>query len=111
MPIWMTPLPQTDRRFRFEPAGADDMGQCTCHPEKESHYQCMKHGVFLCDECLKCRDPHIYCKFRSSCPIWFMEKRQKGLERQPQADTVGHRCEVIAEPAQQTVDVALLAPR
>ncbi len=36
---------------------------------------CMKHNIFMCEECLQCRDPDIYCKFRSSCPIWFMEKR------------------------------------
>ncbi len=52
------------------------MGECLCHPEKETAYQCMKHNVYLCDECLKCQDPHIYCKFRSSCPIWFMDKKR-----------------------------------
>jgi len=38
----------------------------------------MKHGVYLCEECLQCRDPELYCKFRSSCPIWFLGK--KGTE-------------------------------
>jgi hypothetical protein len=57
--------------------GVQPMGRCACHPEKESRYQCMKHVLFLCDECLKCRDPSIYCKYRSACPIWYMEKREK----------------------------------
>jgi hypothetical protein len=51
------------------------MGQCLCHPEKESRYLCMKDNVYLCDECLSCRSPSLYCKFRPSCPIRFMEKR------------------------------------
>ncbi|MEE4607935.1 MAG: ASKHA domain-containing protein [Desulfobacteraceae bacterium] len=51
------------------------MGQCLCHPEKDTPYLCMKDNVYLCDECLHCRNPEIYCKFRPSCPIWFMEKR------------------------------------
>jgi len=54
------------------------MGKCSCHPEIETSYLCMKHNVYLCEECLTCRDPEIYCKFRSSCPIWFMQK--KGVE-------------------------------
>jgi len=40
----------------------------------------MKHNTYLCEECLKCRDPNIYCKFRSSCPIWFLSKRKEGLD-------------------------------
>jgi len=53
------------------------MGKCVNHPDRETSYMCMKHGIYLCEDCLKCRDPEIYCKFRSSCPIWFMEKRKK----------------------------------
>jgi hypothetical protein len=56
------------------------MGTCACHPEVESRFMCMKHEVFLCEACLKCRDPEIYCKFRTACPIWFMEKKLKGLD-------------------------------
>lgn len=47
----------------------------------------MKHNIYLCEECLKCRDPEIHCKFRSSCPIWFMEKRGgKGIDEVPSAE-------------------------
>jgi uncharacterized 2Fe-2S/4Fe-4S cluster protein (DUF4445 family) len=35
----------------------------------------MKHDIYLCDDCLECRDPDIYCKFRSACPIHFMSKK------------------------------------
>ncbi len=51
------------------------MGSCSCHPEIETSFMCMKHNKYLCEECLKCQDPDIYCKFRTSCPIHFMEKR------------------------------------
>ena len=51
------------------------MGQCACHPKIETRFLCMKHDQYLCEECLKCQNPELYCKFRSSCPIWFLEKR------------------------------------
>jgi uncharacterized 2Fe-2S/4Fe-4S cluster protein (DUF4445 family) len=57
------------------------MGKCVNHPNRETNLLCMKHNVFMCDECVHCRDPEIYCKFRSSCPIWFFAKRQKKKER------------------------------
>jgi hypothetical protein len=56
------------------------MGTCINHPERETSYICMKHNVYLCDECLQCRDPELYCKFRESCPIWFMTKKKAGLD-------------------------------
>jgi len=54
------------------------MGRCKFHPERETAYKCMKHNYYLCKECLECRDPDIYCKFRPSCPIHFLSK--KGFE-------------------------------
>lgn len=51
------------------------MGKCINHPDRETSFMCMKHNIYLCEDCLKCRDPEIHCKFRPSCPIWFMEKR------------------------------------
>ncbi len=56
------------------------MENSSCEPNEESRYMCMKHQVYLCKDRLTCRDPKIYCKFRSSCPIWFMEKAGKDLE-------------------------------
>ena len=54
------------------------MGECVNHPERETRFMCMKHGVYMCEECLHCRDPEIYCKYRSSCPIWFLKKKGTG---------------------------------
>lgn len=53
------------------------METCAKHPDRETSYKCMKHGIAMCSECLHCRDPLIYCKYRSACPIYFMEKRDK----------------------------------
>jgi len=50
------------------------MGRCIRHPTRETEFKCMKHDCYLCHECLECRDPKIYCKFRTACPIWFMGK-------------------------------------
>ncbi len=55
------------------------MGRCINHPDRETSYICLKHNVYLCDECLGCRDPKIYCKFRSSCIIWFITKKNKNI--------------------------------
>ena len=51
------------------------MGKCKFHPDRETTYQCMKHNYYLCEECLECKDPDIYCKFRTSCPIYFLAKK------------------------------------
>lgn len=39
-------------------------------------YQCMKHQMKVCADCAQCKDPDLYCKFRPSCIIHFMEKEQ-----------------------------------
>ncbi len=53
---------------------------CINHPEIETRFACMKHDIYLCEDCLECRDPDIYCKFRTSCPIWFLTKRKGNLD-------------------------------
>lgn len=50
------------------------MGRCIRHPDRETPYLCQKHNIYLCEECMKCRDPDIYCKFRPACPIRYIEK-------------------------------------
>ena len=67
------------------------MGFCINHTETKTRYRCMKHNIYLCKACLTCRDPDIYCKFRSSCPIYFISN--KGFdktEQQPEAAHVEH---------------------
>ncbi len=50
------------------------MGKCINHPDRETEIMCSKHNIYLCEECFVCRDPEIYCKFRSSCQIWFISQ-------------------------------------
>lgn len=47
-----------------------------------TRYQCQKHLTEVCEECLGCKDPTIYCKFRPSCVIHFLEKERKNEHRQ-----------------------------
>jgi hypothetical protein len=63
------------------------MEACVNHPDRETNFQCMKHNIYMCEECLQCRDPEIHCKHRQSCPIWFMEKRGgKDIDNQSSPD-------------------------
>ena len=64
------------------------MGYCVNHPDRETSYHCMKYDIYMCEECLECRDPDIYCKFRSSCPIYFITKRKGNLDAPPDAKQV-----------------------
>jgi hypothetical protein len=50
---------------------------CDDKPEDAARYKCEKHQITMCAECLKCKDPDLYCKFRPSCMIHFLEKEQK----------------------------------
>ncbi len=59
------------------------MGYCINHPEKETSYKCMKHEIYLCEKCLECRDPELYCKFRPSCAIHFITKKGFDSETTP----------------------------
>ncbi len=82
------------------------MGKCVNHPDRDTSYICSKHNVYMCEECLRCRDPEIYCKFRPSCPIWFIHKEQmvkeRRLQEQKEAAAVAR---VTFLPEEKTVDV------
>ncbi|MEE4242616.1 MAG: RNA polymerase II-associated protein [Desulfopila sp.] len=49
----------------------------------ESTLECRKLHKKVTIESAHCSDPKLYCKFRSSCIIWFMEKENY---KQSQAD-------------------------
>ena len=55
------------------------MPTCVNHPGRETRFRCTKHDIYQCEACLNCRDPELYCKYRSSCPIWFMTRKRKHL--------------------------------
>ena len=54
------------------------MSACSCHNDRagKPSYRCEKYGIEMCDACLHCKDPDLYCKFRSACMIHFMEKQR-----------------------------------
>ena len=53
------------------------MGRCSIHKDRETSTMCSKHHVYMCEACLHCMDPNIYCKFRSACVIHFKEKEKE----------------------------------
>ncbi len=50
------------------------MGTCKNHRGEQARFLCQKYNYFLCDKCLRCYDPEIYCKFRSACIINYKDK-------------------------------------
>lgn len=78
------------------------MGKCIHHPDRETGYICMKHNIYLCEDCLECRDPYIYCKFRPSCSIYFISK--KGF-KEPEIEAAQKKHTVIFEPGRQRIKV------
>jgi uncharacterized 2Fe-2S/4Fe-4S cluster protein (DUF4445 family) len=80
------------------------MGKCINHPDRETGYICMKHNIYLCEECMECRDPDIYCKFRPSCPIYFITKKGFTTSDAPPAQNSEHT--VIFEPGGEKVVVS-----
>lgn len=64
------------------------MGKCRNHPDRETGFICLKHHYYLCESCLQCHDPEIYCKFRSSCIIHFIaQKGGDSIDRKDAAHT------------------------
>ena len=52
---------------------------CVNHPEKTADLVCLKYQLHFCEACAHCRDPKLYCKHRTACPIWFIAKdRENG---------------------------------
>ncbi len=78
------------------------MGKCIHHPDRETGYICLKHNIYLCEDCLECRDPDLYCKFRPSCPIYFISK--KGF-KEPEIKPAQKELTVIFEPGHQRIQV------
>lgn len=78
------------------------MGNCVNHPETQTSYLCMKHNIYLCDKCLECRDPDIYCKFRSSCPIHFISTK----DFESKADEIQSKdASIVFQPGDVNINV------
>jgi hypothetical protein len=56
------------------------MDKCRHHPERDACVVCQKMEVAYCQECLDncraCTDPCLYCKFRQSCVIWELCRKE-----------------------------------
>ncbi len=50
---------------------------CSKHPDREGVHYCAKYNRYLCEECLACQDPTLYCKHRQMCMIWELVKQRK----------------------------------
>ncbi len=57
------------------------MGKCARHRGRETDTICMKDKVYMCEECLKCRHPDDYCKFRTACAIWYAEEEKSDIKK------------------------------
>ncbi|BBO70169.1 hypothetical protein DSCA_40990 [Desulfosarcina alkanivorans] len=82
------------------------MGTCINHPDRETPYLCMKHQIYLCEDCLECRDPKIYCKHRSACPIWFMGKRNQDGDAEDKPAAAAATRTITFLPGGRTASVA-----
>ncbi len=81
------------------------MGFCAKHPERETDFYCMKDNIYMCEECLHCPNPRIYCKFRSACPIWFMAKEKESWSREEKEPETPETYTVIFQPDQVEVEL------
>jgi hypothetical protein len=52
------------------------MTQCDDQNCSDIVYTCEKHQVRMCATCAYCRDPELFCKFRPSCMIHFLDKER-----------------------------------
>ncbi|MEW6616160.1 MAG: hypothetical protein AB1401_11965 [Thermodesulfobacteriota bacterium] len=50
---------------------------CENHPDRRAISVCQKLGIGLCEECITCKDPSLYCKFRDRCVAWELIKEKK----------------------------------
>jgi hypothetical protein len=80
------------------------MGKCVNHPDRETSYMCSKHGFYMCEACLECRDPDIYCKFRSACPIWYEHKRRARQARQKAALEEADPSQITLQPQNKAIE-------
>ncbi|MFH0974573.1 MAG: ASKHA domain-containing protein [Spirochaetota bacterium] len=89
---------------------------CFRHTDKPGKYFCSKYERYLCDECIACQDPNIYCKFRQMCFLWEIAKRGtpamqdaahsvKNEIRTDRADTAAQPVKITFLPSDKTVEI------
>ncbi|MDR3089627.1 MAG: hypothetical protein LBU39_07415 [Desulfobulbaceae bacterium] len=53
------------------------MNSCSRHPNRPATQYCQKNDRYLCDECLRCPNPMLYCIHRVACVIWYLERERR----------------------------------
>ena len=69
--------------------------KCRFHSDREAEVVCNKMEYGYCRECLDdcraCTDPEIYCRYRTSCVIWEMCRKQVRRSRNRKTCTDGNQ--------------------
>ncbi len=52
--------------------------ECASHPGAAAAYYCDKYDRYLCENCIVCQDPDLYCKSRTMCVIWEVSRHEEG---------------------------------
>ena len=92
------------------------MDKCRHHPDRDACVLCQKMEVAYCQECLDnckaCTDPCLYCKFRPSCVIWEL-CRKEAKKRCKDAVKLKYRRERLTESSwwHRRLACALQCPR
>ncbi len=61
--------------------------QCPKHPDLPARFKCEKFEVRMCERCMECRSPELYCKFRQHCVIWeLLEEERKSGSPEEESD-------------------------
>jgi hypothetical protein len=50
---------------------------CARHADTPAIHNCAKYGRYLCEDCLCCQDPKLFCRWRTSCVIWEVSRHQR----------------------------------
>lgn len=61
---------------------------CFRHPDRPGRSYCARYNRYLCEECLACQSPELYCKFRTMCMVW-EEVKHGGPEGEREKERVG----------------------
>lgn len=68
--------------------------KCANHPDRDAIGYCEKNNRYLCEECLECQSPGMYCKFRPKCLVW-------ELSRHGRKDEPGEKVPGKAAPVEE----------
>ena len=86
------------------------MEKCKRHPHRGAPYRCAKYDTYFCKECLKCKDPKLYCKHRTACAIHFMEKENNKGWLEGEAQTGDSRTDSTASTSEDECRANLTIP-